>query len=128
LEAINVARYDAEAQFLVPISDVHVYPSRDTECLSVTDKDGNEVPGFHFDLEFYGGSAVTLTKPTPEGGWPDDADLFDRTYINELVAGRLGEIPGWVASAGDPVPPGYAVNNVRAFDPALIATRQHGWV
>jgi len=39
----------------------------------------------------------------------------------------IGTSPSWVASAEDKIPPGYAVNNVRAFDPALIATRANIW-
>jgi hypothetical protein len=153
LTACNIARAANEQEIargipagtIVPIADVAIYPSRPGETLTVTKvpavMDGNKVvtpavvaPGWHFDLMFYdppnrAGSATTLTKPTPEGGWPEGSTLFDKTYIRELVAQRTNTIPGWVdPTPDDPVPAGYAVNNVRAFDPATINRRAHGWV
>jgi hypothetical protein len=85
------------------------------------------VEGYHWNMRFYGTSEATLRKPTPDGGWQPEHDLFDRTYINELVAGRTGLIPNWTASAEDPIPPGYEAGGCRAFDPALIHTRQNCW-
>lgn len=123
LKSVGVAELDPETQELRQIAEVHIHPFRPTETLSVVDSEGNIVPGWHFNLRFYGSSAETLSKPVPEGGWPDDADIFTKTYILELVEGRTGEIPGWVASAEDQVPPGYAVNQVRCFDPGLIGSR-----
>lgn len=127
LESVAVAELDPETQGLRPIAEVHIHPFRPTETLSVVDSEGNIIPGWHFNLRFYGSSAEILSKSEPEGGWPDDADIFDKTYILELVEGRTGEIPGWVASAEDPVPPGYVAGSCRAFDPNLIATRSNVW-
>lgn len=128
LKSVGVAELDPETNELRPIAEVHIHPFRPTETLSVVDSEGNEVSGWHFNLRFYGSSAETLTKVPPKEGWPPEADLFDRTYILELVEGRTGKIPGWVASAEDPVPPGYAVEKVRCFDPALVAQRRNVWV
>jgi hypothetical protein len=85
------------------------------------------VSGVHWNMRFYGTSEATLRKPEPQGGWLPEHDLFDRTYINELVAGRTGLIPAWKASAEDPVPPGYEAGQCRAFDPAIISTRANVW-
>lgn len=133
LEAVQVARrptadeiaQGAPAHIPIPVADVLIDGFRDP--IAVMDSEGNPVPGFHYNLRFYGASEVTLAKPVPAEGWGPDADLFDKTYINELVAGRLGEIPNWTASAEDPVPPGYVAGENRAYDPALIANRRRVW-
>lgn len=138
LQAVNLATVDEDGR-IIPIAEVQI-TGLDAEWTvtrktgnMVTDAFGNEVPetvvvpGVHWNMRFYGTSEATLRKPEPEGGWLPEHDLFDRTYINELVAGRTGQIPGWVASTEDPIPPGYAVNNCRAFDPALIGTRANVW-
>ena len=83
------------------------------------------VSGTHWNMRFYGSSEATLRKPEPVGGWLPEHDLFARTYINELVAGRTGVSPSWT-TAGD-VPPGYEAGQCRAFDPALITTRANVW-
>ena len=135
LEAVQIAAPDENGD-LVSIADAMIHPFRANEALTVTRKTGQQVqdefgnlvdeteivPGHHFNIWFYGDSLETLTKPEPEGGWLPEHDLFDRYYILELVEGRTGQIPGWQADANDPVPPGYAVGTVRAFDPALISS------
>jgi hypothetical protein len=139
LQAVNIATVD-EAGNIIPIAEVQIHPSRPEETITivktpaVVDPETLEiispaeiVAGWHYNLRFYGTSEATLRKPEPQGGWPDDADIFDRTYINELVAGRTGQIPNWVASAEDPIPPGYEANGCRAFDPSLVATRANVW-
>jgi hypothetical protein len=51
-----------------------------------------------------------------------------RTRQKDNPDGRLDcIIPGWTVDPELPVPPGYAVNNVRAFDPALITSRRRIW-
>ncbi len=137
LTAVNIADVD-EAGNIVPIAEVQIHPSRPTETISIVKTpavmNGMEVvtpaelvPGWHWNMRFYGTSEATLRKPEPEGGWQPGDDIFDKTYINELVAGRTGLIPNWVASAEDPVPPGYEAGQCRAFDPALISTRANVW-
>ena len=122
LTACNIAKADANG-VIIPIADVHIHPFRPNEEISIPN-----VPGWHWNMRFYGQSEITLRKPEPEGGWLPEHDVFDRTYIRELVQGRTGKIPGWVASADDPVPPGYQnSDSVRLYDPALIATRSNVW-
>ena len=120
LQAINIADVD-EAGNIIPIADVQIHPSRPEETISI-----EGVPGFHWNMRFYGTSAATLTKPTPPGGWPENATLFDKTAINELVAGRLGEIPQWVEDE-TAIPNGYEAGSCRAFDPATITHRANVW-
>lgn len=119
LKAVNIATVDEQGN-IVPIAEVQI-----------TGLDGEwtvpDVPGTHWNMRFYGSSEATLRKPEPEGGWLPEHDLFDRTYINELVAGRTGLIPNWVASADDPIPPGYEAGQCRAFDPAIISSRANVW-
>jgi hypothetical protein len=119
LQAVNIATVDGEGR-IVPIAEVQI-----------TGLDGEwtveGVDGCHWNMRFYGTSEVTLRKPEPEGGWQPEDDLFDRTYINELVAGRTGLIPQWVASADDVIPPGYEAGQCRAYDPSLISTRANVW-
>lgn len=137
LHAVNIATTD-EAGNIVPIAEVNIHPSRPNETITIIKTpavmDGMTVvtpaeivPGWHFNMRFYGSSEATLRKPEPPGGWLPEHDLFDRTYINELVAGRTGIIPGWVADAEDAIPPGYQAGQCRAYDPALIATRANVW-
>lgn len=137
LQAVNIATTDGHGN-IVPIAEVQIHPFRPNETITIVKTpavmDGMTVvtpaelvQGFHFNLRFYGSSEATLRKPEPEGGWLPEHDTFDRTYINELVAGRTGLIPNWVASAEDPIPPGYEAGQCRAFDPALIATRANVW-
>lgn len=137
LQAVNIATVN-EANEIIPIAEVNIYPSRPSEVLTIVKtpaviKDmtvvtpAEIVPGWHWNMRFYGSSEETLRKPEPEGGWLPEHDIFDRTYINELVAGRTGEIPNWVASAEDIIPPGYEAGNCRAFDPSLISTRTNVW-
>jgi hypothetical protein len=73
---------------------------------------------------YHSTSAETLTKPTPEGGWPPEADLFERTYLLEMVDQRTGIAMEWAAFVGtDGEPPGYETpSGVRLYDPALIAS------
>lgn len=119
LQAVNIATVD-EAGNIVPIAEVQI-----------TGLDGEwtvpDVPGVHWNMRFYGTSEATLRNPEPKGGWQPEHDIFDRTYINELVQARAKVAPEWVASAEDPIPPGYVANGCRAFDPALIATRANVW-
>lgn len=137
LKAVNIADVDENGN-IIPIAEVQIHPSRPEETIAIVKTpavmDGMTVvtpaelvPGFHWNMRFYGSSEATLRKPEPEGGWLPEHDIFDRTYINELVAGRTGLIPNWVASAEDPVPPGYAAGQCRAFDPSLISTRANVW-
>ena len=139
LKAVNIADVDAQGN-IVPISDVNIHPFRPGETIAVIKTPAVIDPqtlavitpavmvdGFHWNMRFYGQSEITLRKPEPEGGWLPEHDIFDRTYINELVAGRTGLIPAWKASADDPVPPGYEAGQCRAFDPSLISTRRNCW-
>lgn len=73
---------------------------------------------------YHSASAETLSKPTPEGGWPPEADLFERTYLLEMVDQRTGIAMEWAAFVGtDGEPPGYETpTGVRLYDPALIAS------
>jgi hypothetical protein len=123
--ATDVVHHPAYDEFIkggkiVPIAEVQI-----------TGLDGEwtveGVPGTHWNMRFYGTSEATLRKPEPEGGWQSHHDLFDRTFINELVAGRTGLIPEWKASAEDVIPPGYEAGQCRAFDPAIISTRANVW-
>lgn len=139
LKAVNIADVDEQGR-IIPIADVQITGldgewtvTRKTGNM-VTDPMGNEVPetvvvpGCHWNMRFYGSSEATLRKPEPEGGWPQNATLFDKTYINELVAGRTGLIPQWVQPGpDDPVPAGYAAGSCRAFDPATISSRANVW-
>ena len=138
LQAVNIATVD-EAGNIVPIAEVNIHPARPEETITIVKTpavmNGMEVvtpaeivPGWHFNMRFYGQSEATLRKPEPPGGWQPEHDLFDKTFINELVAGRTGgQIPQWQASAEDPIPPGYEAGFCRAFDPALISTRANVW-
>jgi hypothetical protein len=135
-EAVQIAQLDPETGCLNSIADVNIHPHRPEESIAVMKiVDGEEqlVPGHHFNLRFYGGSEVTLTKPTPEGGWLPEHDLFDKTSILELVGYRTGSPPNWIALDG-PIPPGYRIDDplspydaVRAFDPALVASPRNVW-
>lgn len=135
LKAVNIADEDEHGN-IVAIAEVQIHPFRPTETITiiktpaVIDPETLEVitqaeivPGWHWNMRFYGTSEETLRKPEPEGGWTDADDIFARTWILELIQGRTGLIPGWVASADDPIPPGYEAGGCRAFDPALISTR-----
>jgi hypothetical protein len=139
LQAVNIATVD-EAGNIVPIAEVNIHPFRPEETITIVkvpaviDPETMEVvtpaeivEGWHWNMRFYGTSEATLRKPEPDGGWQPEHDLFDRTYINELVAGRTGMIPNWVANAEDPIPPGYEAGGCRAFDPALISSRSNVW-
>jgi hypothetical protein len=137
LQSINVATVD-ESGHIIPIAEVQIYPFRPGETITIVKTpavmDGMAVvtpaeivEGWHWNMRFYGTSEATLRKPEPEGGWQPEHDIFDRTYINELVQARCKVAPEWTASAEDPIPPGYEANQCRAFDPALIATRANVW-
>jgi hypothetical protein len=137
LQAVNIATVDEQGN-IVPIAEVQIHPSRPTEAITIIKTpavmDGTTVvtpaeivPGFHWNMRFYGTSEATLRKPEPEGGWLSEHDIFDKTYINELVAGRTGTIPNWKGGAEDPIPPGYEAGGCRAFDPSLISTRANVW-
>jgi hypothetical protein len=137
LKAVNIADVDAQGN-IVPIAEVQIHPSRPEERITIVTTpavmDGMTVvtPAvvsnkFHWNMRFYGTSEATLRKPEPEGGWLPEHDIFDKTYINELVAGRTGMIPNWAGGASDPIPPGYEAGGCRAFDPSLIATRANVW-
>ena len=137
LKAVNIADVNKDGN-IVPIAEVQITGLNgewtviktpaviDPKTMQVITP-AEIVPGVHWNMRFYGTSEATLRKPEPEGGWLPEHDIFDRTYINELVQGRTGMIPNWVASASDPVPPGYAAGNCRAFDPSLISTRANVW-
>lgn len=73
---------------------------------------------------YYGDSAENLLKSAPEGGWLPEHDLFDRTYILEMVDGRTGIAMEWAPIVGvDGEPPGFETpNGVRLYDPSLIAS------
>ena len=73
---------------------------------------------------YYGTSADALMKEAPEGGWPPQADLFDRTHLLDMVDARTGIAMEWAAFVGtDGEPPGYETpTGVRLYDPALIAS------
>ena len=135
MQAVNIATVD-ENDNIVSISDVLIDPFRPSEELKIEATpavmDGmtvitpaTYVSGWHWNMRFYGQSEITLTKPTPPGGWTEADDIFARTYINELVASRTGVIPAW--SDAGVIPPGYEAGQCRAFDPALIATRARVW-
>ena len=137
LKAVNIADQDADGNF-VPIAEVQIHPSRPDETITIVKTpavmDGFDVvtpaeiaPGWHGNMRFYGTSEATLRKPEPEGGWPPGSDIFDMTYINELVQGRTGMIPNWAGGSEDPIPPGYEAGGCRAFDPSLISTRANIW-
>jgi hypothetical protein len=137
LESINVATTDKEGN-IVPIAEVQIHPFRPEEALTIVKTpavmDGMKevspaelVEGWHWNMRFYGSSEATLRKPEPEGGWLPEHDIFDKTYINELVAGRTGMIPNWAGGASDPIPPGYEAGGCRAFDPSLIGQRRNVW-
>jgi len=135
LQAVNIATVD-EAGNIIPIAEVQI-TGLDGEWSVIKTPavmDGMTVvtpavmvPGVHWNMRFYGTSEATLRKPEPEGGWQPEHDLFDRTYINELVQGRTGMIPAWKASAEDVIPPGYEAGSCRAFDPAIISSRANVW-
>jgi len=138
MQAVAIATVDAKTGEIVPIAEVVIHPTRPDETIAIVDvpavmdgmmvlKPATLVPGWHWNMKFHGSSAARLTKPTPEGGWLPEHDVFDRSLIRELVEQRTSLSPSWIASAEDKIPPGYAVNNVRAFDPALIATRANIW-
>ena len=73
---------------------------------------------------YYGDSAAALLKPTPEGGWQPEHDLFDRTHLLDMIDARTGIAMEWAAFVGtDGEPPGYETpTGVRLYDPALIAS------
>lgn len=77
-----------------------------------------------WNLWYYGDSAQALMKPEPEGGWLPEHDLFDRTYILEMVDSRTGIAMEWtpiIGEAGEP--PGFETpTGVRLYDPAIVAT------
>lgn len=77
-----------------------------------------------WNLWYYGDSAQALMKPEPEGGWLPEHDLFDRTYILEMVDSRTGIAMEWAAFVGpDGEPPGFVTpTDIRLYDPTLIAT------
>jgi hypothetical protein len=81
------------------------------------------IAGWHFNLRFYGQSALNLLSDTP-----DHADYFERYKFRELVDERTGEAPEWMEIPGDPVPVGYAMpSGTRLFDPSLISSRRSVW-
>ena len=63
-------------------------------------------------------------KEAPEGGWPPEADLFERTNLLDMIDARTGIAMEWAAFVGtDGEPPGYETpTGVRLYDPALIAS------
>jgi hypothetical protein len=137
LQAVNIATVDDTGN-IVPIAEVQIHPSRPNEEITIIKTpavmDGMTVvtpaeiaPGFHWNMRFYGTSEATLRKPEPEGGWPPGSDIFDMTYINELVQDRTGMIPNWAGGSEDPIPPGYEAGGCRAFDPSLIGQRCNVW-
>ncbi len=73
---------------------------------------------------YHSESAETLTKDAPPDGWPPGADLFDRTYLLEMIDQRTGIAMGWAAFVGvDGEPPGYETpSGVRLYDPSLISS------
>lgn len=74
---------------------------------------------------YYGDAAQALMKPEPEGGWPPESGLFDRTILLDMIDQRTGIAPQWAALSTDVVPPGYQMpDGCRLYDPDLIATKQ----
>jgi len=122
-----------------PIVSAHIFPKQSNKVLRVeyltgnmgADAAGNEIAekalrdGFSFDIIYHGETAENLAKPEPEGGWPPEADLFDKTLLLEMAEAR-GAAPQWVQTHA-PLPPGFEANGVRMFDPDLISSRSHGW-
>ena len=139
LEGLGIVRVLQNGDW-EPIVSAHIFPTKYNKLLRVEyftgnmgeDAAGNLIEeksvreGFPFDIIYYGKTAESLTKPEPSGGWPQDASLFDRTLILEMVEARTGVAPSWVVT-NPPVPPGYEAGGVRVFDPALISSRSHGW-
>jgi len=132
-EACLIAVQDAITGHLIPVADVVIHPSNALEQITVTKiVDGQEVtvPGWHFNLKFYGNSAYTLTAglaQSDEHG--NQLGLFERTRILGLVAARVAA-PSWVEVTIDGVPAGYAIDapgeafhGVRCFDPVTIQNR-----
>lgn len=144
LQSINVATVDADNN-IVPIAECQIHPSRADEDLIIVgtpatfNPDGTiltpatTVPGWHFNIRFYGTSEATLTAGLAQ----TDANgaqlgLFERTHILDLVNARTGEVPQWSATHA-PVAPGYECPVVstggvaRAFDPATLLNRRNVW-
>ena len=73
---------------------------------------------------YHSASAETLSKPMPEGGWPPEADLFERTHLLDMIDARTGIAMEWAAFVGtDGEPPGYETpSGVRLYDPSLISS------
>lgn len=97
---------------LIPLVQVHIFevPTEGSRSL--------------WNLWYYGDSAQALMKPEPEVGWLPEHDLFDRTYILEMVDGRTGIAMEWTPIVGEVgEPPGFETpTGVRLYDPALIAS------
>lgn len=113
MAALGIAEITEDGQF-TPIVDVQIA----------------EVPGDEgatrslWNFWYYGGSAEALMKPAPEGGWQPEHDLFDRTYLLEMVDARTGVAMEWDMTVGaDGEPPGPETpNGVRLYDPAHISS------
>jgi len=131
LRAAQIADVDGQGD-IIPVAEVIIHPTKQGENIiieatpAVLDAEGDIitpatiVPGFHFNLRFYGSSEATLTAGLPQTG-----GVFERTRILQLVAVRTGGIPSWQETK-PPVPPGYETpEGVRAFDPDTIKTRRN---
>lgn len=110
MTALGIA--DVSSGEPVPLVNVHIaeVPHAGTRSL--------------WNFWYHGASAEALLKPEPEGGWPPEADLFDRTHLLDMIDQRTGIAMEWAAFVGvDGEPPGYETpSGVRLYDPALIAS------
>lgn len=87
-------------------------------------KGETKIAGHHVNFRVYGELAKMLTQGLPQ---TDETgallSLFDRTRILTLIPGLT-----WVPTTVAGVPEGYeGPNQVRLFDPAIIATRSRVW-
>lgn len=114
MAALGIA--DVSSGEPVPLVDVTIRP--------VPAKPGQTLTRSLWNFWYHTSSAETLTKPTPEGGWPPEADLFERTYLLEMIDQSTGIAMEWAAFVGtDGEPPGYETpTGVRLYDPSLIAS------
>lgn len=77
------------------------------------------IDGHHVNIRVYGEIAAMLTD-----GMPTEGDVFQRTRILSLIPGMV-----FVPAMNNGVPYGYVgPNNVRLFDPALVATPNRVWM
>lgn len=110
MSALGIA--DVTSGEPVPLVQVHIaeVPHEGTRSL--------------WNFWYHSESAEALMQPTPEGGWPPEADLFERTNLLDMIDARTGIAMEWAAFVGtDGEPPGYETpTGVRLYDPAFIAS------